>query len=412
MHVNRVVSNALYLLAMVICAPGFAQSWLSNAGFELGSGEFHNPYGLTDWTGFGNQERSTEFSFDGVSSSKMFGGEGLTGLYQTIPWPPGRRIHANLRVFTPANDRIAGTSSVLLRLEYLGRRSDSVRIPVASSESPVDQWEQVDFLVPNPPGIGVGRLALVWSDGRDSTGSGYVDSLTVSQAPGTTLLQNGSFEAGSPGLGTAYGLEGWACFGNAEMSGEAAYDGTSAAKLFGGLGYSGLFQDFYYAPGCELRTSLKTFSDSSDSIGGTAKLEVKIEWPGDPIRVDDWILANEHTATGEWHEHRVSAVPPEGTVAIRVVLLLVDGDDPRGSAYTDGVEVFGVYPGDLNDDNRVDGADIEAFFRTMINPEFADEFEWAAADMCGDSIPCMPDDDVTVADVGRFVDVLLGTSRR
>ncbi len=386
---------ALSIVLSIDSAGG--QQLLLNPGFEQGSGEPLNPYGISDWVGYGNQERSVQFAFDGSASLKMFGGAGNAGVYQTIPLPPGRRLHFAARLMSPTFDAIGGTARAGLRIEFLGSSNDPTVVWTANAAAADDIWIPVNLETSAPPAIGVGRMVLIWIDGGATTGSVYWDETQVrSEANvGSDLLSNTGFEAGPGGLSNPYGINDWIAFGNAERSSEANSVGSASLKLFGGVGFSGVFQDFRYSPGSPITATGLYHTRGADHIGGEAMTGMVLEWPGPVLDVVERLDIGSETSQNQWIELRAIAVPPPGTMAARVVLAFDDGLSPSGAIYIDAVSAFAVLPGDVNCDAFVNGVDVQAFMQTLPNGA-APSASACACDINADGI-------VDAADVPLFV---------
>lgn len=406
------ISFVLFLFGLLFLTSASGEELLLNAGFEDGTGEPLNPYGISSWVGYGNQERSVAYSRTGAASLKMFGGVGNSGLYQVVPLEPGGRIHASGFFFSPLDDNIGGTARTCLRIEFLGSAPNRVEAMPVNSVVPPDTWQDLTINIPSSSTTGVGRFVLIWADGDEPGGSVFWDSvLTARQAdPATNLLANAGFEEGEGGPGNPYGIAKWIAFGNAELSQEAAYGGTGALKLFGGLGYSGAFQGFRYTPQDALTVSAMSMTASSDPISGTATSGLIVEWADPIIDTAELPAADASSPTDQWLLVTFIAYPPPGAIAARLVISFDDGDAPAGAVYVDDASLLQVFPGDTNGDRRIDGRDIDGFKNSLLLPDSVPAHVRAAADIGGSSDYCTPDGAVTMDDLPGFLLLLTESS--
>lgn len=402
----------LFLFGVLFVTSASGEELLLNTGFENGTGEPLNPYGISSWVGYGNQERSVAYSITGAASLKLFGGLGNSGLYQVVPLEPGGRIHASGFFFSPLDDQIGGTARTCLRIEFLGSAQDRVEAMPVNYVVPPDIWQDLTINIPSSSSTGVGRFVLIWADGDGPGGSVFWDSVsTARQAePATNLLANAGFEEGEGGLGNPHGIEKWIAFGNAELSPEAAYEGTGALKLFGGLGYSGAFQGFRYPPQEALTVSAMYMTASSDPISGTATSGLIVEWADPIIDTAELPAVDVSSPTDQWLFVTFIAYPPPGAIAARLVISFDDGDAPAGAVYVDDASLLQVFPGDTNGDRRIDGRDIDGFKNSLLSPDSMPAQVRAAADVGGSADQCIPDGIVSMQDVPGFVRLLTESS--
>lgn len=296
-----------------------------------------------------------------------------------------------------------------IRIEFLGRAPEKHEVWVIDASALRDEWRQVQLSIANPPLVGVGRCVLMWSDGPTPSGSVYWDAASVvtSIPPPINRLVNAGFESGEGGLGNPYGLDRWVAFGNAELSREAAFDGSGSLKIFGGFGFSGAFQDIRYSPDGAVVVNAYCKTRSGDVIAGSAIAGLVMEWPGPILSTAEALVAGPSTPKDTWLERTAILVPPEGTIAARVVLAFNDGPSPSGSAYFDDVSMLAVLPGDVDGNGRVDGRDIQYFSETVLDSARSSEYARAAADIGSAANRCTPDGAVTVDDVEGFIQLLI-----
>ncbi len=404
--------TSLMAAALIIGSSSRAADLLINGDFEEGSGEPRNPYGISSWTGFGNQERSAEHVLTGNASLKLFGGRGQTGLYHVAPLLPGRRLHAYVSMLSPSGDEFGGTARAGIRLEFLGPSEERLEFALADGETPVDLWHGFTTTIVSPPAIGIGRFVCFWADGDDPSGSIYWDSVAVTEEayPVENLLFNQGFEQGKHDLADPFALDEWIAFGNAAQSYEVALDGAASLKLFGGPWSSGAYQDFRYDPGYPLSVSAQYATVSQDAIAGTAISGVTIEWPEPIIGVAEELSFGAFSQVDTWEDMEIVVYPPAGSIAVRFVSLIVDGQNPSGAVYVDDASLVAVLPGDVNDDGRINGEDIAGFTQALLDPASVPYQAWAAADIGGPDGPCAADGVVTLDDLPGFLKLLLNSA--
>ncbi len=401
----------LAILSLLVQGTSHGQELLTNAGFEAGTGEPQNPYGIADWVGYGNQERSSELVRTGSSSLKLFGGTGNAGSYQVVPLLPGVRLHAIAHFYTPSNDAISGTARAGIRIEFLGTDPQATEWIVATGMTPTDLWHSFQTTISSPLAIGAGRFVVIWADGGAPAGSTYWDDAKISSAsnPATNLLSNADFELGEGGLGNSHGIRDWVAFGNSEMTRESAFEGTASLKLFGGLAYSGLFQGFRFDPRDTLSLSIRYMTSSVDAIGGTAAAGVVVEWPGPVLEPVERIDIDQAVPRDQWLRRELIVNPPDGAIAARLVLPFEDGNSPSGAAYIDDVSLLAVIPGDTNADFRVNGLDIPMFLQALLTTGLVDYSVLAASDLSSPGDVGTPDGELTTDDLERFVELLISS---
>lgn len=171
--------------------------------FENGSFE-ENGGGMAHWTTFGNFlpncTTDDEFTTDGSEALKLFGpfggGTSYSGVEQGITVQAGQDLRATVDVLVPSSDTISGTSNSLdFKIDYYSRRNASFgssdylgsnTIKVANGFTPNDVWQTRELNVVAPTNAVEARVALVFIQQGNASGSVILDNVTFRVVPDPT----------------------------------------------------------------------------------------------------------------------------------------------------------------------------------------------------------------------------------
>ena len=143
---------------------------LSNGDFETAGFGEQSPFGIDDWTGFNNQEQSSDAAEHGTKSVKLNTDTpyGYSGLYQNMAeLGEGDHVYLHAWVWNPSADPLTSDSQAGLKLEFHPAGGTSVPPPeenLAFNEtSDQDTWTYVDLETTVPPDVTIGRIACIYN---------------------------------------------------------------------------------------------------------------------------------------------------------------------------------------------------------------------------------------------------------
>ncbi|MEM9410383.1 MAG: hypothetical protein AAGA30_04675, partial [Planctomycetota bacterium] len=192
---------------------------VDNADFETDDGS------LSRWSLFGNSginvSSDNSFAFNGSNALKVFGqfngGENFSGIEQGASVQAGDELQVSARVFMDPNDSLAGTGNqAFLKFDYYNQQygafgsseyigSDSVLL--ADGSTPNNQWTQRTLTAVAPSGATEARVAIVFRQPDNQSGSIYVDDIQFQNfdedelvAVESISVPNGSIFIGGVGL--------------------------------------------------------------------------------------------------------------------------------------------------------------------------------------------------------------------
>lgn len=380
------VSGAAYWDDVQVTANG-GPNTVANGDFETaGPSPGQSAYGIDDWLGFNDQEKSDAFAEHGSYSLQLGTHSNYSGLYQEMKQlVDGDHLYMIAWVLNPSSDPLTGSSRAGIKLEFSvpGGAPPPIENLPFTQDSPNDVWTLVTLDTTVPDDVTVAKAVMVYFADGGTTGSVYVDSARAERggAPGVNQLLNPSFEQG---LGGADGLTNWlelysdgvsqlrkSCFAIPAHNGNCTAKGTGAAPAF-------LVQEFTVVPGESLHLEAYFRSPATDPLtGGAAKCGVKLEWVlgtlPDVVDIGDQenqILAGAPQNT--WLPVVIDYEMPAGTAAItRFVDIIEKGSGLTGKVYFDSHEavVTNVFNGcDADGDDDQDMIDFANFQRCYNGP--------------------------------------------
>ncbi len=330
---------------------------LLNGDFEEpGVGTGPNPTGITNWLGFGFQEKSDEQAYVGDYSAKVVvGGDfgsAFSGIYQDFGvFEAGDRIHLTAYVLNPSVGGLEGSAAAAMKLEFYPTDGSENPPPEEflgfDENSPLDEWVLVSYTTTVPADITLARIVLVANDTSADNGPVYMESAFVerSSQPGVNQLQNASFESGTSGPN---GLTNWTefrgigCQARKNAFEVPALDGLSVLKISGSC-VAGIYQEIGVTPGESLTISAFCRSRSDDPFNDPgAQAGVKVEWRSGlvPPWVDIGDAPNNtifaDAPTDVWLPIEIDYTMPPGTAAeARVTLISAQGSAVESAVYFD-----------------------------------------------------------------------------
>ncbi len=186
-------------------------------------------------------------------------------------------------------------------------------------------------------------------------------------------LANPSFE--SRGSGNNIPLFGWVRSGNAFAENQHARTGAVSAKLYGnftgGVNTSSIYQEMSVTPGETMAAVGWFYNWSADRMAGANAVTMNIEWRtigNAVISRESTVAANASSPTDYLMRSVVFGTVPPNAAKARLSIEFRQTANTAGAIFIDDVQ-FGRVEcpqciGDFNEDGGIDGADIEAFFRS------------------------------------------------
>jgi len=373
-----------------------------NGGFEAEATSGMSPTGITDWTGFGTQEKSEDFAFVGTSSVKVTaissGGGSFNGLFHDMGLvEAGDRIVMKVRALHRSDDPLTVNARGGLKMEFQAAGAPpSLPAPtenlVINSNSTTNAWIDIDLGTTGlivPAEANFARITVILSipsSNLATNGEVWFDSAFADlNNSGFNELLNSSFESGTGG---ANGINFWTEFGfppfgttrkNIPVDDVGTFladDGISVAQSTGSF-TTGIFQEVAVDPGDFLRVMAKarvpqggTFSDGAGMSAG-----LKVEWRGGaaPPPIDFGLPSNTlfpGDATDTWKELTLDFTMPLGSRAILRTTGIVGGFG-NGTVYFDGFEsvITNRFAGaDVDGNNTMDLLDMSEFSKCFTGP--------------------------------------------
>jgi hypothetical protein len=367
---------------------------LLNADFEeAGPGKGGDPLAIDHWTGFNDQDKSSDTSFHGDFSVRVGMNSPFSGSVQNLEnLSEGERVLLKARVMNLSSDPLVADARAGIKLEFFLPTGTTLPPPEENLEfnetSPQDSWELVEIGTDGlevPEGISLARIVMLYFGDANSSGAVYFDSASaeLSSAPGTNQLLNASFEDGDGG---ANGITSWTEFNSASATaqkaigvfeGIAPHDGSNVMKATGDA-IAGIRQDIPVTAGETLDVSARLLICSACPAGtlmGTAVAGVKVEWVAGtvPPQVDITAGPSNNTIVSsspqdQWIDLFIDYTMPAGSFARgQFTNLVARGSAATGAAYFDACEAVVL--------NRFDGADLD-------NDDDEDLFDFAGLQNC------------------------------
>lgn len=340
---------------------------LLNGDFETaGPSPGQSAFGIDDWVGFNDQEKSSDVAEHGGYSLKLGTSAQYSGLFQNMGvLNAGDQVVLQAWVWNPASDPLVGNSRAGLKLEFSpnGEAPPPEENLAFDETTPMNVWTPVEMVTVVPEDVNLARIVMIYVADAGVTGSVHFDSAWAerSSQPGVNKLLNASFESG---VGGEDGLTNWTEFfgGGAECRKACfvvpAHNGACTARARGPA-TAGLYQEIEVVPGESLTIRAQLYSASGDPLAGAAaRAGVKVEWRlgtlpdvidiGDPEQ-NNTILAGS-APTNQWIPLTIEYTMPAGANAIgRIVEIIEKGNALTGRVYFDSAEVVVL--------NRFDGID-------------------------------------------------------
>ena len=346
---------------------------LLNGDFEtMGHSVGQSSVGIDEWTGFNDQEKSSDVAYDGSASLKLGAREAYSGLYQFMnPLADGDEISMLAYVWNPATGGLSGDSRAGIKLEFNpnGEVPPAVENLAFTEASDPNVWTLVTLDTTVPAMATSARVVCIYVADATTTGSVYFEYAwaEVETAPGVNQLQNASFE---DGLGGPNGLDYWtefnsdvsstekACFEVPELDPNA---GICTAKATG-TAVAGIYQEFALPANPEgkaLSIHAYLYTPEFDRLtGATAKAGVKVEWVLGSVPPDVDIGPSNNTIdatapTNTWIPLTIDFTMPTGSNAVPQFTNLIEkGSATSGKVYFDACEAVVI--------NKFDGCDWDA----------------------------------------------------
>ena len=362
---------------------GSGANTVVNGDFETaGHGTGQSAYGIDEWIGFEDQERSEDVALDGAASLKLGTNKSYSGLWQNMTTLfEGDHLYALAYALNPAGDPLTDNSGVGIKLEF----DPSVDVPppvenlAFDENSPVNTWTEVNLSATVPDGAAIARIVCIYVASGTTEGAVYYDSAVAERSsfPGLNQLTNESFENGPGGLN---GIDDWTEFSSPPTSQaqkscfevETPPGGGFCSARAAGQAVAGLFQEIDVVPGETLDVSALLYTpDWEPFTGGTAG--IKIEWAagGVPDDVDIGGPTNTIGAsapTDTWVPVYIDYVMPTGSSALtRFVNIIARNNALSGTVYMDACEavLLNVFDGsDADGDDDQDMSDFTWLQRT------------------------------------------------
>lgn len=389
-----------------------------NGDFETaGPAPGQSPVGIDDWTGFGDQEKSSDISEHGDFSLRLGIDSQFSGLFQNLGnLGPGDRILVSGYVWNPSSDPLINDTVAGLKLEW----SASSNVPgpeenlAFDPNSPQNSWTAVSLNTTVPTDATIARIVCIYVADGGTTGEVHFDSVSAirGSVSGNQLL-NSSFENG-PGGGV---IDNWSTFDSNPTSiadkscfAVPADDGACTA-ITSGTAVAGVFQEITVTPGETLDVTAMVYTPSSNPLGGTGVAGIKIEWAvgGIPGVIDIGGATNtvdSSDATDTWIPVFIDyTLAPDEAAIGRVVWIMSSGGELSGAAYADSCEavVMNDYDGsDVDGDDDEDMHDV-FWFQQVYTGAGAGSLPFNGITFDSDE-----DLDVDATDLQYFVDRLTG----
>jgi hypothetical protein len=342
---------------------------LLNGNFETAAMGTQSPFGIDNWTGFNDQEKSAEIAYDGNFSLKLGPGAPFSGAYQDFgTLQAGDRVCLTARGITRSSNPLTGSAQVGIKLEFFS--TTMVPPPVETfpfnDSTPPDVWLLTPLNVTVPAGITIARIVCIYNSNFFGSGAVYYDSASAIRGsnPGNNVLANPSFESGFGGFN---GIDFWTEFNtpgqsSAELSiGEVPpFDGLRTMKATG-TAIAGIYQEIQVTPGETLDASVYMRTPSTNHIMNSAA-GLKIEWfPGTiPANIEQFTL-NAGSPHDVWIPLKIDfTMPPNTGAGARFTNLYARGANGAGNAFMDACNVV-LNAGDGDQDNDVDLRDFAIF---------------------------------------------------
>jgi hypothetical protein len=352
---------------------------LVNGDFETAGLGAQSPFGIDDWTGFNDQEKSSDVAKDGTASVKLGIADAYSGLFQNMAvLNAGDHVYLKAWVWNPASDPLTQNSAAGLKLEF---DANGVVPPPEENlafdqNAPKNTWVEVLLDTTVPPAITVARVVCIFGGNPQTTGAVHFDDAWAERGsqPGVNTLLNASFETGPGG---ANGLTNWTEFGSGDATTRKscfsvpAHSGVCTAKATGGA-FTGVYQEIAVTPGETLSMHAYLYTPSSAPLTGTGIAGVKVEWRYGNVPEDIDIGGATNTIdasdpTNTWIPLHIDYTMPAGSNAItRFVNLIAANSAPTGRVYFDACEavVLNKFNGaDADGDNDEDVLDFAQFQR-------------------------------------------------
>ncbi len=359
---------------------------LLNGDFEEAGLGSQSPNGIDYWTGFEDQEQSTDYAYDGTHSLKVGTTKGYSGLVQEMgTLADGDHIIMKVWLYQSSTNGLSAGVAAGPKLEFYEANPPDLPAPTESLTFNVDSntnsWELVNLTT---GGVGIevpadatqARLDMIYvPDDAGSNGTVYFDAVyaAYSDAPAVNLVQNASFEDGPGGPD---GLDSWVEFNGDNSSAEKSglevpgYPNQpfeSCLKVTG-TDVAGVYQDIDVVPGKTITLSAYLRKKNGDLVG-TARAGVKIEWRGGsaPANVDicDQGCMTSASPKDQWVEYTIDHTMPAGSYANARFTNLVAfaGAGTSGTVYFDAAEavVLNRFPNGDDSDGDYD-SDLYDFY--------------------------------------------------
>ncbi len=391
---------------------------LANSDFEIAGVGEQSPFGIDEWTGFNDQERTEDAAWHGAASLKLGTAASYSGLFQNMGvLDAGDHIYLIARAMTPSSDPINGTTRVGIKLEF----HPTGAVPPAEENLPFDQtapldtWQLVELNTIVPEDMTIARVVCLYAGTPDTEGAVHFDSVSAirGSVPGNQLL-NESFEDGSGGF---QGLDHWFEFNTPGVSWAqkstfeiVALEGWSTMKARG-QAFAGVYQEIEVTPGETLDITAHLHNPSAEPLTGGAVAGLKVEWSPGSVPDDIDIGGADNTidagaAQDVWHELVIDYTMPAGTQAIAQFTNLIEkGTATTGTVYIDACEavVFNRFDGaDADGDDDADLKDY-AFFQACFSGSGGTPLGWPCIVFDSDD-----DEDIDLADFTAFENGITG----
>jgi hypothetical protein len=399
---------------------------LTNGDFETAGVGGHNPAGIDDWTGFEDQDQSTDVAKDGLKSVKVGVEEPYSGLGQVMAeMNAGDHLFMQSWAYNPSSDPLGSNSIVGIKLEWVA--NGTVPPPkqnlALDRDSPADTWTLVEINTNAPDLATVARIVMIYAADTSTNGSVYFDGAEAHINGGDNVLWNASFEDGSGG---GNGIDFWTEFktsGVSQCQKECdvpwEYLGTDCSAKGTGEAVAGVWQEIDVVPGDALSVRAYLYTPSAGPeprLLKEAKAGIKVEWAigsvptwvdicRPPSTCSNSVPANSMTPD-TWTPLTIDyTMAPGKNANAKFVNLIERGGAASGKVYFDACEGVMLNWFDGADADADDDEDLRDFaeFQRCFTGAVSGQMRWGCIVFDSNN-----DGDVDLADYVFFKDRLTG----
>jgi hypothetical protein len=361
---------------------GTGPNLIYNGDFEIAGLGVQNPYGIENWGGFNDQEKSSDVAKDGTSSVMLGVDADYSGIYQHMATlSAGDHVYTKGWAWIPTSDPLVGGTQAGLKLEFHpnGTQPPPEENLAFTAANDPNIWTPVSLTTTVPADITIARITCIFAGSATTTGQVNFDSAWAERGsqPGVNKLLNSSFESGPGGEN---GLDNWDEFGVQTRKrcfevGVTPYQGNCTARS-NGTEITGIYQEVAVTPGESLLASVYAYTPGSNPLTN-AVAGIKVEWRfgSVPTNVDigpngpgtNYVTAS--SARNTWLPLYIDYTMPAGSNAIvQYTCLMARNGEVTGRVYFDACEgvVLNKFNGsDADGDNDEDLLDFAQLQRAF-----------------------------------------------